>query len=384
MKLFEIIEEGAINTSDIAQKADDLLTNLFLSIIKRAAKECVFTYDYYQEQRNNKYVPSKDLKSRSQDVVDYVVHEMFSKKDQSGAWACVYQASNTLTKLVQDNILKDYGVSLAQDGKNDGVLIDQQYYPIGNVRVIVRHTAGGYKAGPESGLMHRASSGSTFGVHSDKVNPAYPKYSGLSIIIHNTEQWKENFEQAVYNQISIDIIGDALDYEPEYYIDMMVDEILSIFTHEFDHLLFYLKKTKHTPYSSRSAFKSDTSGHSYDNHVDFDNPKDYERYLGSDIELQAWASDQAIKLVRQYVTVKRRDYSVYKKADRNIEDPKIWNQEIDQLIDEIKNNSVRHSYDYKELIHKKIKELGGNQVAYQKVWRKYLQLLIKKIQHYKK
>src|SRR5262249_22051945 len=147
--------------------------------------------------------------------------------------------------------------------------------------------------------------------------------------------------------------------------------------------LFYLKKPKHTKYSSRTAFSDKVSGRAYDNNIDFGDPASYERYLGSDIELQAWASDEAAKLVRNRVLAQRREYSAYRHPDRPISDPRIWNAAIDQVVRDVitRKPYKSHSYTYAELIRDKAQ---GDQSVYAKVWRRYLTLLVAKIKGYKK
>jgi hypothetical protein len=125
------------------------------------------------------------------------------------------------------------------------------------------------------------------------------------------------------------------------------------------------------------------SGRSYENHLDVDDPDSYARYLASDIELQAWASGEAINLIRRGVLSRRRTYNLNYNPQLS-RDPVAWNAAIDEIIAQVRNPPQRwsaHSYTYQERIRAKAR---GNEVVYQKIWQRYLKLLIAKLLHYKK
>ena len=119
-----------------------------------------------------------------------------------------------------------------------------------------------------------------------------------------------------------------------------------------------------------------------ENHVDVNDPASFARYLASDIELQAWASDEAITLIRRMMT-RRRTYNT-NYDPRLMRDPAVWNAAVDAIIAEVRNPPQRwigHSYIYQERIRAKA---NGNETVYRKIWHRYLKLLTAKLLHYKK
>ena len=149
-----------------------------------------------------------------------------------------------------------YGVSLKQDGNNDGVLIDQMYYPIENVKVTVNHGHSGADRA-EMGLMHRRASASTFSVPHGQDNKDYPKYAGLTVSLekYSTDAFKSKYQDAVLSQIWLDITAEATEELEgvDYAVDQMIGDIVPTFVHEYDHLVFYLGR----PAEKASLFQAE-------------------------------------------------------------------------------------------------------------------------------
>jgi hypothetical protein len=192
---------------------------------------------------------------------------------------------------------------------------------------------------------------------------------------------------------------------------MMIEMITSTFGHEFDHIIYHIKKQSGIDKSMisaggiRSKIDNKRKGKKYDNQ-EYRNNVDIEdaRYLSSDAEMQSWATDAATDLIRRYVKFHTKPWAAT--FNKNLDsDPKIWNSYIDGIIRSIQSgkinitdNLTKYARYFRDKKVKKtddndnpIKDENGkdiyiqvNEKEFRKVWQKFLKLLILKLEKYKK
>jgi hypothetical protein len=368
MRYYQIIE--GINVSEITTQADRLLFDLFTKMVRDDVKQWIRRSDYAERQKPDHNEDYYDDHTRLMLTIDARNEE--KKRGFSGAWACIYKACKDLTQLVQ-TYLKKYST----DGEN--VTIDGDEVPLSKVIVFVTQ----HSKDNRGGTMHRDDYGHSLGV-TDRYGKSARGYYGVKINV-DAASWGDAYDMAFEEQLRYELFKDDEDYKKNYidnntqeHIDFLARMVVLTFAHEVDHLIYYIK-TKGDAHQTTHIRNKKGSRH-YNNNSD-----DEPRYMGSNIELQANASAAAYDLVRDRIHAKGKKWYVRYSPNENLEDPSVWNNEIDSIIKDISSSKnyisnalYTYSADFKKATNVKHPE------EYQKVWKTFVRLLVKRLQDYKR
>jgi hypothetical protein len=361
--------EAAIDVSSVVTEADAILTQLYTEILTDAASMPIFV---------GKKLADASPEQRIEAAMEY--HREQRKRGFSAAYRCMYDGSKALTKLVQAFMLREYGVDDDGDSVNDGVRLDGLYYPIGNIRVVIEKNDVPKGIG---GHMMRKRHARDFWAVSAGVAEDERHFAGCKIYLDETvvKLWLSMVDEAVNNLVYHAFEGEYLDYEPGYYPDSLVGDVIPTFAHELDHLVYYARKPNNKRGISMIGSGGRKGRRKYVNGIGT-TPEDYQRYLGSHIELQAFASDAAIEILRANVLAIGKKWMTLHDDVFNLNDPTVWNAIIDRLITKAKSGKLWSG----TIAHyqKNIRDAEPDNAIYQRVWRQFLRLVIAKLERYKK
>ena len=361
--------EAAIDVSSVVTEADHVLTQLYTKILTDAASVPIAI---------GKRLADGSAEKRHEAAMAY--HHEQRKRGFSAAYRCMYDGSKALTKLVQAYMLREYGVDDDGDGENDGVMLDAHYYPIGNIRVVIEKNNVPEDVG---GHMMRKHHARDFWAVNGGVAEDERHFAGCKIYLdeYQVKAWVSLVDEAVNNLVYHAFEGEYRDYEPGYYPDSLVGDIIPTFAHELDHLVYYARKPNDKRGISMIGSGGRKGRRKYDV-ADAKTPKSYQRYLGSHIELQAFASDAAIALLRSNVLAIGKKWMALHDEVFDLNDPTVWNALIDRVIATAKSGKLwSTSIMY---YRKQIRDAEPDNAVYQRVWHQFLRLLIAKLERYKK
>ena len=373
MKWTEVLLEKAIDVSSIAFEADEALTALYTKIIEEAAATSIRIGKRLENGRFGDPYPDDRVKA----AMEYY-HEHTRAFGRSAAYACMYDGSKLLTNLVQEFMLREHGVDNDNDGQNDGVIVDGLYYPIGNIRVIIEKDNVPEGVGGHMMRQHRAGD---FHAINGGVPESNKHFAGCKIYLDkaSVKMWVETVDEAVHNLVYYAFNGEYADYYPGYYPDMLVHDVIPTFTHELDHLVYYTKSNKGSISMIGSGGRK--GRRNYD--IGFGTtPKENQRYYGSHVELQAFASGAAIRILRNEVLAIGKNWMTIRNDGINLTDSKVWNSIIDDLIEKIKHGDPLTPDIY--VYQKDIRDAEPDKSSYQRVWRRFIRLVVDKLEQYKR
>ncbi len=370
--------EGAIDVSSVVLEAERRLLATFGDILKGATRTPIFVAEKELPLSNDSGDETGNRRQRFEIAMNY--YRGVRQRGFSAAYHCMYEASKVLTKITQEFLLQNYGIHHGGDGVSDGVMLDGHFYPIDNIRVVIENDKSPKGIG---GHILRHSNAAAFHAVNGGVASSEKPFAGLKIYLNRGEvdAFLSLVDDAVANLVHHALAGEYLDYDPGYYPDMLVGYILPTFAHELDHIVYYARKP-----NSRNGISIIGSGtrrgrRKYVNGFGTTDTE-FSRYLGSHVELQAWATTAAAEAMRDEVLARGKEWMTIHDEKIDINDPSTWNWCINQVVEKVRRGKL-HNVSYWEY-QTRIRDAAPDNKVFQRVWRTFNRLLVAKLEAYRK